>query len=513
MIKKILALAIVFSVSVSLRAQISVANFRLLESDQTANTFGTEKFDDNGEKAALIKIVTPETELTFDPGYLGIVERINKDGEIWLYVPRRSRKITITSKKFGKLTDYQYPTSIEGASTYEMLLDIGTGRYVTITTSPTNSDVTIDGEYAGKSPIYNRYMNFGSHTIFAKKDRYEGTATKEVLPMDSRLNNYANVQMRDMSDKYGDVTVNVDNNAEIYFENKLVGIGTWTTQLREGSYTVETKKADCDSAKTTFQVIAQQNNEIKADTPTPHMGYLRLVTRPSDALAIYYGTRPLSVEEPNVLPIGTYQVDFSKKGYVTKSMEYTVTHNATISDTVRLERIKYVKPLAFYFGASYTLRSLSGATGILGAVIKGHDIQAHYTFGISSSNPIHSYTNDGNDNYLSTISFKQNSFGIKYGYQFLLVDKAAITPQIGVTVDRLSGKVESGTNLYADGASATSISVGAKFLYAPFQNFYLFAAPEFDVAVQKDDNFKSLADASNITAGGFVAHIGLIVNF
>jgi len=31
--------------------------------------------------------------------------------------------------------------------------------------------------------------------------------------------------------------------------------------------------------------------------------------------------------------------------------------------------------------------------------------------------------------------------------------------------------------------------------------------------VQKDENYQKLVDASNITAGGFAANIGIIVNF
>ena len=37
---------------------ISVISFKLLDTDLTANTRGTQKLDQNGEKAALIKIVT-----------------------------------------------------------------------------------------------------------------------------------------------------------------------------------------------------------------------------------------------------------------------------------------------------------------------------------------------------------------------------------------------------------------------------------------------------------------------
>ena len=142
---------------------ISVISFKLLDTDLTANTRGTQKLDQNGEKAALIKIVTPERGFLFNGGSLGIVGTEEKAGEIWLYVPPRAQKITITHEVFGVLRDYFYPVSVQGGRTYEMLLDIGTGRYVTITTSQAKSDVTVDGEYIGKSPIYNRYMNYGRH--------------------------------------------------------------------------------------------------------------------------------------------------------------------------------------------------------------------------------------------------------------------------------------------------------------------------------------------------------------
>lgn len=498
---------------------IEVVDFKLLPTDMTANTHGTSKKDQNGETAALIKIVSPEKGFMFNNGSLGIVgTEQDHVGETWLYLPRRSQKLTITHPKFGVKRDYYFPISVEGAKTYEMLLDIGTGRYVTITANRANSEITIDGEFVGKAPIYNRYMNFGTHTVFAKNDRWEGTLEFDVLPNDDKNTKIQKeVKMRDMSDHYGEVTVSVEKDAEIYFENRLVGTGTWKTELREGNYFVETKKVDCDSTRTNFTVVAKKQNNIKAAPPTPHTGYLRLVTRPSDAEAIYYGTRHLSVEEPNVLPIGTYQVDFSKKGYVTKSLEYTVTRNETTTDTVTLNQIEYVASKTFYFGAGVTLRSMMGLTGLAGFVMKNHDVQVHYTFGLSSSDPIYAYAiNEETSEYQSAISFKQSSFGLKYGYQFVLKDKMnklAITPQLGVCVDRLSGSVQNGINLYADGAAATCVSVGIKLLYAPVQHFYLFVAPEFDIAVQKDDNFQRLAEASNITAGGFLAHMGLMVNF
>lgn len=67
---------------------ISVSSFNLLETDLTANTAGTMEMDQNGETAALIKIVTTQTGFTFDGGSMGIVKTKQTPGEIWVYIPR-----------------------------------------------------------------------------------------------------------------------------------------------------------------------------------------------------------------------------------------------------------------------------------------------------------------------------------------------------------------------------------------------------------------------------------------
>ena len=96
--KKLLLLALI-AVSQSVWADgISVLGFRLLETDLTANTRGTEKRDQNGDKAALIKIVTPERGFLFNGGSLGIVGTEEKAAEIWLYVSPRAQKLTITPR-------------------------------------------------------------------------------------------------------------------------------------------------------------------------------------------------------------------------------------------------------------------------------------------------------------------------------------------------------------------------------------------------------------------------------
>ena len=513
--KKLLLLAVTTLTVLCAHAQnIKVTLFQPLENDMTANMHGTTKLDQNGEKAALIKIQSPEQGFTFNGGTLGIVAREDHDGEIWLYVPRRSKKLTIQHKDFGVLRDYYYPVAVEGARTYEMYLDIGIGRYVTIASQIAGSTIYIDGQDCGPSPVNHKYLNYGRHTVRALKDRYEGEQQLMITTDDAQGVRIVNVEQRDMSNHFGDVTVSVPNKAEIWFEGKNVGSGSWQTQLREGSYVVETRKADCDSEKTSFTVVAQQQNRVQAAPPSPHTGRLSLYTRPRNAVATYNGNNPIDLTETHTLPIGTYQINLSRKGYVAKSgLEYTVRHNETTRDTITLERVKYIKPRAFYFGAGYSLRQLGGITALVGATYKNIDLQVSYTFGLSKSDDVPWYTTDGNDTYLSSISYKRSTLAVKAGYQFVLTERLGLTPQLGYAMERLSGTVQNGTNLYGDGAMAHCLSIGAKLLFAPIQRLYVFASPEFAIGVKKDDTFQRIADNSDIAAGGFQVTLGAIFNF
>lgn len=502
--RKLFVLAFVCAVTFCAFAQnIKVSKFEMLERDLTANTKGTQKLDQNGEKAALIKIQAPEQGFTFDGGSLGIVAREDHNGEIWLYVPRQSKKLTIQHKDYSVLREYYYPVPIEGARTYEMYIDIGIGRYVTLTSQIANSTIYIDEANVGQSPV-TKYLTYGRHTVRAIKDRYEGEQPLMVTTDDAESIRIVNIGQRDMSDHFGDVTVDVDNKADIYFENRLVGTGSWKTQLREGTYVVETRKVDCDPVKTSFTVIAQKQNNVKANAPVPHTGWLHVYTRPRNVR-----TAPFDVNEALSLPVGTYQLEFSRSGFVTQNREYTVRRNETTRDTVTLQRVTYVKPLAFYFGGAVTVRSLMGISGIIGAVYQRHDVQASYTFGLSESDAVY-WNGDMN----TGTKYKMQSIGVKYGYQIPLMRQLAITPQVGYYYNYLSATAAaSGNTIYGDGASSSAVSIGAKLVLVPLQHLYVFVAPEYMVALSKDNNFKTITDSSNFSGNGFAVHAGLLVNF
>lgn len=488
---------------------MKVIDFKLLENDLTANTRGTEKPDQNGEKAALIKIQTPERGFSFDGGMQGIVATEEHVGEIWLYVPRRAQKLIIQHRDYGVLRDYFYPIPIEGGKTYELLVDIGTGRYATVTTAVAKAEVFIDGEPCGTSPV-RKYLNYGRHTIKASKDRFEGEVTAAITTTeDNNEQKLIHVDMQDMSHLYGNVTVRVANRADIFFNGKNMGTGEWRTQLREGSYTIETRKADCDPVQTSFRVEARGNLTVEANAPIQHTGWLNIYTRPRNVRATYNGDRPIDLSEVHTLPVGTYQLQFTRRGYDAQQKEYRVRHNQTTADTVTLMRTRYVKPIAFYFGGAMTFRSLMGVTGIVGAVFHRHDLQLSYTFGMSESGAVYW---DGDLN--TGTKYKMQSIGVKYGYQFPLLRHLAITPQVGYYYNFLSAvAAATGNTTYGDGAASNAVSIGAKLVLVPMQHLYIFVAPEYMFALSKDNTFKAITDSGSFSADGFAVHAGLLVNF
>lgn len=96
-----------------------VDSFRLLPNDVSA--FINPVKDLNDEDCALIKVTASEDFAFSTP--LGIVKRIDNTGEIWLYIPRKSKKITIKHPQYGVLRDFSFPEKIESHLTYELRID------------------------------------------------------------------------------------------------------------------------------------------------------------------------------------------------------------------------------------------------------------------------------------------------------------------------------------------------------------------------------------------------------
>ena len=169
--KRILTIALMLFCVQIIRAQgINVKSFQLLEKDLTANTTGTTEKDQNGEVAALIRVVTTQKGFVFDGGILGIVKTTQKTAEIWVYVPHGIKKISISHPQLGTLIDYYFPISIEAARTYEMVLvtsaeDSVVFGEVEADSWPSGADIFIDGNKVGQTPQIVSRLLPGQHEI------------------------------------------------------------------------------------------------------------------------------------------------------------------------------------------------------------------------------------------------------------------------------------------------------------------------------------------------------------
>lgn len=116
---KVLLIILLCLAGLSSRAQeFKVRSFRCLPNDITAWVDPVR--DLNDEACALIKVVGDPDFVFSTP--LGIVARRNEVGEIWIYVPHGTVKLTVKHPRWGVLRDYRFPTALESRLTYELVI-------------------------------------------------------------------------------------------------------------------------------------------------------------------------------------------------------------------------------------------------------------------------------------------------------------------------------------------------------------------------------------------------------
>ncbi len=100
--------------------EYSVASFRLLPNDVSA--FIHPVRDLNDEACALIKVEAPADFAFSSP--LGIAKRKDEVGEIWLYLPKGTKTLTLKHPEWGVLRDYKLGKPLESRMTYELKLNL-----------------------------------------------------------------------------------------------------------------------------------------------------------------------------------------------------------------------------------------------------------------------------------------------------------------------------------------------------------------------------------------------------
>lgn len=248
-LRKTYILLLLLCVQVVTAQEISVASFRSLENDLTANTYATMVKDRNGEVSALIKVVTSEREFIFEAGMTGIVKVKQEAGEIWVYVPHGIKRLSIRHPKFGVLRDYYFPEAIEKARTYELKLKINVPiqNYVQenrsgllkFTYQPSDARVYIDNVLCNSisEGLVSFMLSYGTHTYRVEAEGY--ITEEQTFTVDAEQEEKS-VSLRTQMAKLT-LQSPVDDGA-IFLNGEQVGVGEWSGELLARHYVAEARK-------------------------------------------------------------------------------------------------------------------------------------------------------------------------------------------------------------------------------------------------------------------------------
>ncbi|MBQ0057644.1 MAG: SUMF1/EgtB/PvdO family nonheme iron enzyme [Bacteroidales bacterium] len=360
-----LILSLLLLLSTALHAQIAVESFELDEFDLTANRPATQVFDLDGNPCALIKVETTLKGLTFDTGMLAIMKSDYRVGEIWLYVPRGVRYISIFHPDLGVLRKHDLGMSVQKAKTYILKLRAGTvktiveeavtSQFLVIQVEPANATVIVNNEvWPVNDGVARKYVPFGDYQFSVMAPDYV-THKSAARVADPENNIMVKVQLKP---NFVPITVNVGLNADIWIDGERRGSGIWTGNLGAGDHRFEARKDGYISTSQQQTVnIEEGAKSFTLTDPTPIYGRLMVNTLP-DLADIYIdgekvGQTPKAI---NKVVIGTRKVTIRKEGYEDFTKDVIISEGQTAS--VDGQMTKSAAPTSVYAGQSLNANSI-----------------------------------------------------------------------------------------------------------------------------------------------------------
>ena len=343
-IRRMLFLCALLLSVVASAQNISVTSFKLLENDLTANTAGTMERDQNGETAALIKVVTTEQGFVFDGGMVGIVKTKQGVGEVWVYVPHGIKKITVQHPQLGVLRDYYFPTTIEKAKTYEMVLTTGkvetivthsvNKQFVVFNVTPSNAVVEfgdevlmVDGEgYATKS------MPYGTYDYRVTCANYHTAAGKVTVNEQGK----AEVKVT-LQPNFGWIKLDgaeVLRGAYVFIDNERVGQLPFTTDnIKSGTHRIKVVKSMYKVYEREVAVQDNSTTEVKVEM-VPNFANVTLMADETSEIWID-GEKCGKGQWTGPLEIGDYVVEVKRESH--RAVSEVVQINSVLARTIQLK--------------------------------------------------------------------------------------------------------------------------------------------------------------------------------
>ena len=324
-------------------AQIDVKDFYCAENDMSAQDARVD--DDNGGICALIKIETTQKGFTFDNGSLGIKATEQKVGEIWVFVPGGTRRLTIHHADLGILRDYGFPEVIKAGRTYIMQLITGTvehvvhntvtQQYVVFNVAPNEATIELNGEMLPvRDGTASKRLPFGTYDYRVQAHLYHpevGTVTvndpqnKHKLSV-SLLPAFGYISVGDAGALAG---------AQVYVDDQSMGTAPCKSgRLASGRHQVRIMKNLYSSVS---QSVTVEDGKTTEFSPTLSANYAEMTFEVNNEAEIWINGDKKGVGRwTGKLASGGYEIECRKENHRSTRREIEVSSDM-MGQTVTLE--------------------------------------------------------------------------------------------------------------------------------------------------------------------------------
>lgn len=337
-------LATIFIFSFSATAQkMSVESFELLENDLTANTQPNIKYDQNGDKCALIKIQTTQKGFMFDVGTLGIVVVVEQNtehpGEIWLYVPHGVKKISIQHNLLGSITNYDLGHSLQKAKTYllkltsdqvnTLVVDYENNQFLYAKIEPKDAVFYINGvkQPQNANGTYELSLPFGTHTYRATATNYH-TQEAQISINDKEHRHELAINLKQA---FGYLTLDSDKEfvgADIFIDSTYIGqLPLKHFPLKSGIHSLLITKKLYLPHSQNFTITDSGFTNLKPILKSNYAEVELNVNKDKDALIYANGEFLGTGKWHGRLEAGEYTIEVKKLSHTTISRKISIKNN------------------------------------------------------------------------------------------------------------------------------------------------------------------------------------------
>ena len=328
--------------------------------DMSANAkAATKKVDGSGDLYAILKITSDDVDddlraYNFDFGMLkSIVEVHDAENEIWVYVQKNTKQVTITRSGYRTVSRYDLQRTFEPGKVYRMKISVkkevavvGKGTLMFqitpakagIMVTYTNSD-GVESLF-GATDEYGqvaKYIELGTYTFSVVAEYYHKSEGRVKL----ESKNGAHIEEVALRPNFAYVELVAASGVDIYVDGQKKGTSSWKGILVSGTYQIECRRENHKSTSKYVEVKDGEKYRFALDAPVPIVGTLVLMSSPLGATVKIdnkeYGKTPLTLD--NIL-IGSHTVSISRDKYEPQTKTIIIKEGETIEENVALVAAK-----------------------------------------------------------------------------------------------------------------------------------------------------------------------------